>query len=96
MLHLYVLLGEVAHGSQLSLFIAGALGKQVEDSTIANQQPAKEGGAIKRKKPTSLGVLIEAGVIEDGAVLRYMKVLHLDFFWPPTWLLGPWPVLHVV
>lgn len=29
---------------------------------------------MKRKKPTQLGVLIEAGVIEDGAVLRYMKV----------------------
>ena len=41
---------------------------------MPNQQPAKEGGPIKRKKPTQLGILIEAGVIKDGAVLRYMKV----------------------
>ncbi len=54
--------------------IAGALSKQVADSTVVNQLHAKEGGAIKRKKPTSLGVLIEGGVIKDGAVLRYMKV----------------------
>ena len=53
---------------------AGALSQQVTDTTVPNQQPAKEGGPIKRKKPTQLGVLIEAGVIKDGAVLRYMKV----------------------
>ena len=58
---------------------AGALSKQVTDTTVSNQQPAKEGGAIKRKKATSLGALIEAGVIKDGAVLRYMKVrAHLQ------------------
>ena len=53
---------------------AGALSKQVTDTTVSNQQPAKEGGPIKRKKATSLGALIEIGVIKDGAVLRYMKV----------------------
>ena len=53
---------------------AGALSKQVTDTIVSNQQPAKEGGPTKRKKATSLGVLIEAGVIKDGALLRYMKV----------------------
>ena len=53
---------------------AGALSKQVTDTTVSNQQPAKEGGPIKRKKATSLGALIETGVIKNGAVLRYMKV----------------------
>ncbi len=53
---------------------AGALSQQVTDTTVLNQQPAKDGGPIKRKKPTQLGVLIETGVIKDGAVLRYMKV----------------------
>ena len=56
------------------LHCAGALSKQVTDTTVSNQQPAKEGGPIKRKKATSLGALIETGVIKDGAVLRYMKV----------------------
>ena len=73
----------------MSSCLAGALNKQVADSTVANQLPAKEGGAIKRKKPTSLGVLIEAGVIKDGAVLRYMKVVHPDVWLPAPCTAGP-------
>ena len=57
-------------------FITGTLSKQIADSTVENQQTPKEGGGIKRKKATSLEVLIDGGVIKDGAVLRYMKVTH--------------------
>ena len=38
---------------------------------------AKAGGPPKKKRGMSLTVLIEAGVIQEGAVLRYMKARML-------------------
>lgn len=45
--------------------------KATEKGTL---QPS--GGPAKRKKAMNLALLIEAGLLEEGAVLRYMKVQH--------------------
>ncbi len=41
---------------------------------MATQQQC--GGPAKKKKAMNLALLIEAGLLEEGAVLRYMKVQH--------------------
>ena len=50
---------------------AGPTGGQLATHAAAKAAAA---GASRKKKAMSLGVLIEAGVIQDGALLRYMKV----------------------
>ena len=56
---------------------------------LAKEQAVQQqsGAPVKKKRPMNLALLIEAGLVRDGGVLRYMKV-------PP--LIPSHPLYHLL